>query len=216
MPQKVEYFDISPVLSAGSAVFPGDTAFTRTPSEIFGSGSYLQVSKIESTVHIGAHADAPIHYHAEGQTIDERPVDLYFGKCQVISVKLGRGERIRPEHVRVKIEAPRVLFKTGSFPNPDHWNGDFNSLSPELIQDLAAQGVKLVGIDTPSVDPADSKALESHQAIFKNDLAVLEGIVLEKVADGVYGLMALPLNIRDGDAAPVRAVLVRGNRLWND
>ncbi|MEY3213103.1 MAG: hypothetical protein RIT28_3584, partial [Pseudomonadota bacterium] len=106
--------------------------------------------------------------------------------------------------------APRVLFYTGSMPDPDVFNLDFNSLSPELVEQLVGFGVTLVGIDTPSVDPPDSKALEAHQAIYRHDLAVLEGVVLEGVPPGLYTLIALPLPIVGGDASPVRAVLVDG------
>jgi arylformamidase len=102
-----------------------------------------------------------------------------------------------------------VLFKTRSFPNPDRWTSDFASLSPELIEKLAGQGVRLVGIDTPSIDPAEDKALESHQAVLRNDMAILEGIVLDDVAEGEYQLVALPLRIAGADASPVRAVLLR-------
>lgn len=128
----------------------------------------------------------------------------------MIEVSLPRGERIRPEHLGgAAIQAPRVLFKTRSFPNPEAWTGDFNSLSPELIDHLAVQGVVLVGIDTPSVDPADSKALEAHNAIFKHGMANLEGIVLDEVPPAIYGLIALPLKIREGDGSWVRAILLK-------
>src|SRR5205823_2726744 len=91
------------------------------------------------------------------------------------------------------------------------WNSDFASLSPELITELAREGVVLVGIDTPSVDPEQSKLLESHQALFETKMAVLEGIVLDQVDEGLYGLMALPLKLKDLDASPVRAVLMSPN-----
>jgi arylformamidase len=100
------------------------------------------------------------------------------------------------------------LLATGSFPNPEKWNSDFAALSPELVTYLHKQGVRLVGIDTPSIDPENSKALESHQAVADCDLAILEGIVLDKVPDGLYTLLALPLKIEGADASPVRAVLL--------
>src|SRR5206468_12283673 len=129
---------------------------------------------------------------------------------QVVSVKLARGKRIMPEDIGgTKIDAPRVLFRTDSFPDPRKWNSDYNSLSPELIDALASQGVMLVGIDTPSIDPDDSKKLESHQAVYRDGLANLEGIALGHVADGIYTLIALPLRLRGADASPVRAVLSR-------
>lgn len=173
----------------------------------FDQGHHLGLSAVRTTLHIGAHADAGNHYHAAGKGIEDRNLAPYFGPAQVFQVKLARGERIYPRHLPEAVRATRVLFRTDSFPNPDEWNGDFNSLSPELLHFLADQNVQLVGIDTPSVDPADSKALESHQALAARNLCVLEGLVLTHVDPGVYELVALPLRWKDADASPVRAIL---------
>lgn len=206
-------WDITPPVHSGLAVFPGDVEYSRHVSMAFPK-DHLGLSSITTTLHLGAHADASNHYHKDGKGIDQRPLERYLGPCQVVEVKIARGERILPAHLKgTKIEAPRVLFKTGSFPNPDSWSGDFNSLSPELIQLLADQGVQLVGIDTPSVDPADSKGLESHQALYQRDVAVLEGIILDQVSPGLYTLVALPLRLKDADASPVRAILLEKNSL---
>jgi arylformamidase len=101
-----------------------------------------------------------------------------------------------------------VLFRTGSYPDPNHFNEDFCSLSPALIELLAGEGVRMVGIDTPSIDPCSSKDLPSHAMVAAHDMAILEGVVLDDVPDGVYTLIALPLRIEGADASPVRAVLV--------
>ena len=205
-----ELVDISPLLSARTAVFPGDTPFSRSVLLDFSQGHNLLLSSLNSTLHLGAHADAPNHYHPHGTDIASRPLSIYFGPCQVVTSRVARGERILPHHIsHAEITAPRVLFRTLSQPNPDEWNDDFNSLSPELIEFLAQKKVCLVGIDTPSVDPHDSKALETHNAIYKHDFAVLEGLVLSNVDDGFYILMAFPLKIEGADASPVRAVLQR-------
>ena len=100
-----------------------------------------------------------------------------------------------------------MLFATGSFDDPYRWRDDFNSFEPELINFLAGKGVRLIGIDTPSVDPANSKPLETHNAIYKNDLAILEGLYLTNVPEGEYFLSALPLAVEGGDSGPVRAGL---------
>ena len=201
--------DISPLVSASTVVFPGDVAYSREQSLSFSKGDHLTLSSIRSTLHIGAHADAPIHYHAQGAPMQERDLHFYLGDCQVIDVNAPRGERILPEHLAgQKILAPRILLKTSSFPDPERWNSDFNSCSPELIDFLARQQVILVGIDTPSVDPETSKSLESHQEIFKNNMAILEGLVLHHVKPGNYILVALPLRLQDADASPVRAILL--------
>lgn len=206
---KTKIYDLTPKISPRLGVFPGDQSFTRNVALSMAAGAHLELSSILTTVHLGAHADAPSHYHAQGADIASRPLSLYLGKAQVIRVQgLGARERVRPEHIRQAIEAPRVLFDTGTFPDPENWNSDFAALSPELIEGLASKGVRLVGLDTPSVDPEDSKALESHQALYRHDLAVLEGLFLKDVPEGVYTLIALPLPIESGDASPVRAVLV--------
>ena len=204
----MKIYDISPVISNQTAVWPGDVSFEQKYLCRISDGSNIDLSSIHTTVHIGSHADAPSHYIKEGVGIDQRDPLLYFGKCQVISVFIDRGQRIYPKDIHVDIMAPRILLRTGSFPDPNIFSTDFCSLSPELISMLNQQGVVLIGIDTPSIDPFDSKLLESHTEIANKDMAVLEGIVLEGIEDGIYLLSALPLKIKDADASPVRAILI--------
>jgi arylformamidase len=205
----MKYIDISPLISSDIAVFPGDKTFERNILLDFKQGHNLLLSSINSTVHLGAHTDAPNHYHPDGEDIAQRSLNYYIGKCQIISVDIPRKDRIYPKDIEnVEIKAERILFKTNSFPNPNLWNDDFNSLSPELINYLKDKNVILVGIDTPSVDPSDSKDLETHNSIYNNNLAILEGVILADVEDGIFTLIALPLKIQGADASPVRAILV--------
>ena len=153
--------DISPPVSAAIAVWPGDVPYRRDVAMDMKDGAHLTLSAIHTTLHLGAHADAPNHYAVDGIGIGARDLTPYYGPCQVISVDVPMGARIMPAHITVDVTAPRVLFHTGSYPDPDAFNEDFNSLSPELVDWLDARGVVLVGIDTPSVDPFASKALET-------------------------------------------------------
>ena len=133
----MKYFDITPVITEKLAVFPGDVSFERNISMDYKNGDHLQLSSIKTTLHLGAHADSSGHYHADGSGVEARPLESYFGKAQVIEVKIPRGERIQlADFQKTEIQAPRVLFKTKSFPNPNRWNSDFNSLSPEVIEYL--------------------------------------------------------------------------------
>lgn len=205
----MKIFDISPQVSEKIAVYPGDVAYSRQVAMDMKKGDHLTLSSISTTLHVGAHADAPSHYHAEGESIGRRDLSYYMGRAQVVSIKGAHGRRLGIKDLaKTQIQAPRVLFKTGSFPNPEFWNSDFTSLSPELIEWLSNQGVQLVGIDTPSVDPETSKDLESHQAIYSSNMAILEGLVLTEVPEGLYQLIALPLALSEADASPVRAVLL--------
>jgi arylformamidase len=200
--------DISPVLSPEIAVWPGDVPFARDVALDMKEGANLTLSSITSTLHLGAHTDAPNHYDRDGEDMAARPLDRYFGPAQVIEVKVARGARILPGDLTAAITAPRVLLKTGTYPDPRHFNEDFAALSPELVDHLAGEGVSLVGIDTPSVDLCADKVLLSHAAIARHDMAILEGIVLTDVAPGAYTLIALPLKLAGCDASPVRAALL--------
>ena len=201
--------DISPQISPRTAVWPGDVAFSRSVALSIASGDNLELSAITTTVHLGAHTDAPNHYVGDGVGIDARPLELYYGPCEIIDVEVSRGGRIQPEDLPHPPTTERVLFRTGTFPDPDRFNEDFAALSPALVDALAACGVRLVGLDTPSVDLFADKELLSHHAIARHDMAILEGVVLDHVQPGIYTLIALPLKLEGADASPVRAVLVR-------
>lgn len=202
-------FDISPPLSESIAVWPGDVPLTRQVALDMGNGDNLTLSSVTTTLHVGAHADAPSHYEKDGEDIASRDPMRYFGPAEVMQVT-GAGEdgRIRVSDLPRPPSATRLLLRTGSFPDPTHFNKDFHSLSPELVAHVYERGVRLIGIDTPSVDPCNDAHLHSHNAIAARDMAILEGLVLSEVPEGQYLLSALPLKLEGADAAPVRAILV--------
>ncbi len=200
-------YDITPPITQCLAVWPGDTPPSREVLCDMRRGATITLSTLHATVHLGAHADAPNHYGRDAPAIDERSLDYYLGPCQVIRVPAARGRRLQPEELTVPVRAPRVLFATGTFPDPERFNEDFAALSPALVDALHAQGVLLIGVDTPSVDLFESKDLPAHQAFLERDMAILEGLVLNQVPDGLYELIALPLRLVGFDASPVRAVL---------
>jgi arylformamidase len=200
-------FDISPPVSPALAVWPGDTPPGRELLLDLGGGDSVTLSTLRSTVHAGAHADAPSHYGLHGQTIDQRALSLYLGPCQVVRVSVPRGTRLGQRHLETPIRAPRVLFATGTYADPERFSEDFAALEPGLIDWLAAQDVCLVGVDTPSVDLFDDALLLAHGRCLAHDMAILEHLVLRDVPEGEYELIALPLRLVGFDASPVRAVL---------
>jgi arylformamidase len=199
-------YDLTPPISEHLQVWPGDTPPSRKIICDMNRGDYLTLSSLRATVHLGAHADAPSHYGKDARAIHEMNLDYYVGPCQVMHVHAERGTRVSPSALAA-VRAPRVLLATGTYPNPEEFNQDFAALSPELVDTLHGQGVKLVGIDTPSVDLFSSKDLPAHKTLLKFDMAILEGLVLRDVPDGVYELIALPLRLVGFDASPVRAIL---------
>jgi len=199
--------DLSPLLRASIAVWPGDTPLSREVLLDLARGDSVTLSTLRATVHLGAHADAPSHYGAAGSDIGGRALDYYLGPCEVMRVSPRADGRVFPESLPRIPSAPRLLLATGTFPDPEQWSERFAALSPELVDYLHGFGVRLVGVDTPSVDPFTSKDLPAHRRFLAHDMAILEGLVLEGVPEGAYELIALPLRLAGFDASPVRAIL---------
>ena len=221
-------WDISPAIGPGSPVYPGDTPFALRWTWSIGPDCPVNVSELLMSPHTGAHTDAPLHYDAAGAAIADVALDLYLGRCRVIHA-IDSGPLVEPRHLEAALaerpsrhalgmsasERPcalmdvpeRVLIRTARRARIDAWDPDFTAIAPATIDRLHAAGVRLVGVDTPSLDPAASKTLDSHQRVRAHGMAILEGIVLDDVPAGDYELIALPLKIRGGDASPVRAVL---------
>lgn len=200
-------WDISPPIAPDSPLFPGDTAYSQRWTAEIGPGCPVNLSAITMSPHIGAHADAPLHYGPGAPTIGEVDLAPYLGPCRVIHA-IGCGPLVRPGHLEHAVAdlPPRVLVRTCARA-PKTWSPDFSAFAPETITWLAGLGVRLVGIDSQSVDPADSKTLDSHHLLLAHDLRVLENLVLDQVDSGDYELIALPLKLTHADASPVRAVL---------
>ena len=200
-------WDISPPITSDSPTFPGDTPYSQRWVATIGPGCPVNLSAITMSPHVGAHADAPLHYANDASAVGHLALEAYLGPCRVIHA-IDRGALIRPEHLAHAAGElpPRVLVRTCAR-MPTRWTHDFSAFAPETIGWLAGHGVRLVGLDTPSVDPADSKTLESHQQLLQHGVRVLENLVLDEVDPGDYELIALPLRLATADASPVRAIL---------
>jgi arylformamidase len=201
-------WDISPPVHAGAPVFPGDTPYQQQWAATIGPGCPVNVASITLSPHVGAHADAPLHYDPAGAPIGRVDLEPYLGRCRVVHA-IGCGPRVRAEHLAHAMDGlpPRVLVRTYAAMPQDRFDAALPAFDADLIELLAGRGVRLVGIDSASVDPADSKTLPSHQVLRRLGLRVLENLVLDAVPEGDYELIALPLKLMTADASPVRAVL---------
>jgi len=196
--------DITRELSEGHPVWPGDSEFRLEQVSEIGAGSAVNVMRLSTSTHLGTHLDAPWHYARTGARLVAIGLDTLVGEALVIDA---RGEGPVPASVLPDVPLPpRVLLRTGQ---PERWETfpTFRPLDPELIEALALRGVRLLGTDAPSVDALDSKELPAHQACFRAELAIVEGLELSRVEPGRYRLICLPLRLPHADASPVRAVL---------
>lgn len=201
-------WDISPPVQEGAPVFPGDTPYRQQWAASIAPGCPVNVSTLTMSPHVGAHADAPLHYDPQGVPVGALPLDTYLGACRVIHA-IAKGPLVTWEQIAHAVDGlpPRVLVRTYARAPVDRWDPQLAAFAPETIERLADAGVRLVGIDTASIDPAESKTLDSHQVVRRRGLRVLENLVLDDVPEGDYELIALPLRLMTADASPVRAVL---------
>ncbi len=204
-------WDISPPVQEGTPVFPGDTPYRQEWVATVSPGCPVNVSTLALSPHVGSHADAPLHYDNDGAAIGFVNLAPYLGTCRVIHA-INCGPLIEWEHIAHALRTtqavpPRILVRTYEMMPVDHWDAELSAYTPATIERLAALGVVLIGIDTASIDPAESKTLDSHQAIRRLDMRVLENLVLDDVPEGDYELIALPLKLMTADASPVRAIL---------
>ena len=201
-------YDISPPVGPASPTFPGDTAYQQHWAATLGPGCPVNVSALTLSPHIGAHADAPLHYDPAGAAVGALDLLPYLGHCRVIHA-IASGPLIEWHRLAHALNdlPPRLLVRTYQRMPVDQWDPNLSAFAPKTLERLADLGALLVGIDTASIDPADSKTLPSHQVIRQRGLRVLENLVLDAVPEGDYELIALPLKLMLADASPVRAIL---------
>ena len=191
--------DISIPVAAGTPEWPGDTPYACGWPWRMRDGASVNVSSFTMSPHVGTHADAPLHVRDGAPAVDALPLASFAGVARVVSI-----DRV-PALGDARIE--RLLLRTGrsiadgTF--PDAWP----VLALEQVRALLARGLRVLGVDAPSVDERESKTLPVHHCLFDGGANILENLDLRAVADGTYELLALPVKLAGLDAAPVRAAL---------
>jgi len=200
--------DISIAIGEGTPEWPGDTPYSCRWTWEIARGDSVNVSEIRSSPHVGTHADAPLHVRDDWPPSHELPLDPFIGRAFVLSVDPSL-PLIEPAHLASLPSGPieRLLLRGGrtiaSGAFPDAWP----ALSDASLRLLLDRGLRLLGVDSPSVDTRASTTLDIHKALFAGGAYNIENLDLRGVDDGEYELIALPLKIRSADAAPVRALL---------
>ncbi len=204
-----QMFDISRPLMAETAVWPGDTPFNLKTIMALSRGDSVNLTTLTISAHTGTHVDAPYHFAEDGARMDGVGLRPYWGRAQVVTIDKAPGKLLPSDFAAYDLSlAPRLLVRTPVAALPfTQFPEQIVHPSPELADYLGQLGVLLYGTDAPSMDAIDSKELPGHHALLRNGIAILEGVDLTAVADGIYELVALPLKIVGGDGSPVRAVL---------
>ena len=203
----MKIIDISRRLENGMPVWPGDTPFHYEVSWSKADSGSVNVGSLSLSTHTGTHVDAPFHFDDNGKRIIELDLELYIGPVRILDMT-GKGSIGAKDIEDVDLEGfKRVLFRTLSWQNSAEFPEKIPHLEADLGPYLAEKGIRLIGVDVPSVDPIDSKDLHAHHSLNENGIHILESVLLDHVEPGDYELIALPLPLVKGDGSPVRAVL---------
>jgi len=214
----MKIWDISRTLSNDLAEWPGDEpcCFRLTRQKV--KGESVNLGAISMSVHNGTHADAQFHFDTNGESIEKAPLETYLWRATVVDLAqafLDSKEKhlITIEDLRPSAEAiaatSRLLVKTGRWSDSAVFPNQIPVIAADVPAWLQKNGVKLLGMDLPSVDEIDSKSLQNHHALARAGIAIVESLDLSDVASGIYQFAAPPLKIAGGDGAPMRAILWR-------
>jgi arylformamidase len=214
----MKLWDISRTLSDDFAEWPGDESFHYRLTRELAKGHSVNLGAVTMSVHNGTHADARFHFDINGESIDKAPLDIYLGPATVVDLAqtffrskekhLITTEDLKP-HAEEIAATSRLLVKTGRWSDSTIFPNQIPVIAADVPAWLQKNGVKLLGLDLPSMDEIDSKSLQNHHALARAGIAIIESLDLREVAAGIYNLAALPLKIAGGDGAPVRAILWR-------
>jgi arylformamidase len=214
----MKIWDISQTLSDDLAEWPGDEPFYFRLTKEIAEGQSVNLGAITMSVHNGTHADARFHFDTNGESIEKAQLEIYLGRATVVDLAqtfLHSKEKylITIEDVLPSAEeiaaTSRLLVKTGRWSDSTVFPNQIPVIAADVPAWLQKNGVKLLGLDLPSVDEIDSKSLQNHHALARAGIAIVESLDLSDVAPGIYNFAALPLKIASGDGAPIRAVLWR-------
>jgi arylformamidase len=214
----MKLWDVSRTLSNDLAEWPGDVPFHFKRTREISKGDSVNLGAISMSVHDGTHADAQFHFETHGETIEKAALEIYMGPAAIVDLAdafsrssekhLITLEDLWP-HSEETAETSRLLIKTNRWSDSTVFPKQIPVIAADVPLWLQKNGVKLLGLDLPSVDEIDSKSLQNHHALAGAGIAIIESLDLSGVGPGIYNFVAFPLKIAGGDGAPLRAVLWR-------
>jgi arylformamidase len=214
----MKIWDISRTLTDDLAEWPGDEPFHFRLTKEITEGQSVNLGAISTSVHNGTHADARFHFDTNGESIEKASLEVYLGSATVVDLAqaflhskekhLITIEDVQP-HAEQIAATSRLLLKTGRWSDSTVFPEQIPVIAADVPRWLQKNGVRLLGLDLPSVDEIDSKSLQNHHALASAGIAIVESLDLSDVPPGIYNFAALPLKIAGGDGAPMRAVLWR-------
>lgn len=207
----MKIIDLTLPITEALVVWPGEKGLRTTTVRAF-SKDQVHVSDLAIGAHTGTHLDAPKHFLPNGKPLESVPLDNLVGPCRVLKLEMGKRKDVRLEDLRrfnIK-RGERLLFNLGNSTHlfAKRFHEDYVAIGNEAARFLAAQKIKLIGVDYLSVERRGNPGHPVHVSLLKAGTAIVEGLNLQNVKPGKYTLVCLPLRIVGVEASPVRAILL--------
>ncbi|GAB5535860.1 MAG: cyclase family protein [Rubricoccaceae bacterium] len=208
--------DLSHPLEHGQLNFPFDPKISVLVHHTIASIGY-NMTQISMATHQGTHLDAPFHFYDDGKTIDQMPLDQFYGPATLVDLAPGGAlepsTRLTVEMFEAHEEAfqpgARIIYRTGwdrMFGDPRFFS-DFPTLTQNAARWIASKGIAMLGMDTPTPS-TDWKEVHRILLDSKVEVLIVEALTnLEKLPK-YFTFIGFPLNIVGRDGSPIRAVAV--------
>lgn len=205
--------DISIPIHPAMIVWPGQPGVaTRYLSQI-SAGDRSTVTHLSLSVHTGTHMDAPCHFVAGQEGIDQLDLKTLVGPALVVDAT--HAAELSAEvfdALAIPAHTERLIVRTTNSqlwddPAHDAFAEAYVGVTPSGAQWLVDHGVKLIGVDYLSVAPYNDLVVP-HQILLGAKVVIVEGLNVQAITPGVYELVCLPLKIVGSDGSPVRAILI--------
>ena len=195
--------DLSVTINQQTPVYPGDPAVKVDPVGVIDRDGWND-HYVSLGTHIGTHIDAPLHMIADGKTLDQVSIEQFTGRGRLVTVDQEFSlEKLQQANIQAD---DIVLFCTGmseKYHEPIYFE-NYPAMSEEIAHYLVEQKVKIVGVDTGSVDNADGFPI--HKVLLAGNVLIIENLAnLKQLIDKEFKVYALPIKL-DLDGAPARVV----------
>jgi kynurenine formamidase len=204
----MKLIDLSHPLEHGQQTFPSDPKLSIISHGTTKTLRY-NISQISIGTHQGTHLDAMYHFIEDGKTIDQMPLDWFYGEAHLLKIPKEANQAITVEdflpYEHVLTPEAKIIFETGWHKhfNSDYFFSDFPSLTQEAARFLVSKKIRLLGMDMPT---PGKDWYELHHILLPAEIVVVESLTnLDQVPD-TFVFMGFPLNLKGRDGSPIRAV----------
>jgi len=204
----MKLIDLSHPLEHGQQTFPSDPELCIAPH---GDRKILKynISRISMSAHQGTHLDAMYHFIDDGETLDQMPLDWFYGPARLLRIPKQAGEEITVEDFKrfekYLVKGAKIIYETGWYRNfgAENFFTEFPSMTLEAAEYLASRELRLIGMDTPT---PSQDWYEVHHVLLGKEIVIVESLTGLDQLPNEFVFIGFPLNIKGRDGSPIRAV----------